>query len=251
MKKQYIKDFPRGNSHQINSLLEFLPIHTDHLNTITLSLSFIRRLREIAAGAGSNVLDSLSDVEKQGNLNAFLHLCILDFTIIYKNALSAIHLWDDVYSLRQGYLLIYEAIQTYNSHSKSLKDLANKTSNFAQVKFSELTEEIKKFRKDYDYDKVISEIRNNTIGHIESDPFNFFERISKFDEEKAFGALKEFAAILVKMLNLSDYIFINYTKKVSANSSLLLAKENKYTVELNQLLDSLNSQAFGESPNGS
>jgi hypothetical protein len=251
MKDQYIKDFPRGNSNQITSLLEFLPVHTDHLNTINQSLQFIKRLREIATDAGSDVLESLSDVEKQGKLNGFLNLCILDFTVIYKNALSAIHLWDDVYSLRQGYLLIYEAIKTYNSHSKSLKDLANKTSDFAQVKFSELTEEIKKFRKNYNYDKDILEIRNHTIGHIENDPFSFYERISKFDEDKAFAALKDFASLLVRMLNLSDYIFINYTKKVTANSSLLLATANKYSDEINQLLDLLNSQAIGEKPNGS
>lgn len=251
MRDQYIRDFSRGNLNEITSLLEFLPICTDHLNTITLSLQFIKSLREIASDANSDILESLSDVEKQGKLNAFLNLCILDFTVIYKNALSAIYLWDDVYSLRQGYLLIYEAIKTYNSHSKSLKDLASKTSDFAKLKFFELSEEIKRFRKNYNYDKNILEIRNYTIGHIESDPFLFYERISKFDRGKAFAALKEFASLLVRMLNLSDYIFINYTKKVTANSSLLLAKTNRYSAKINQLLDLLNSQAIGEKLNDS
>lgn len=129
--------------------------------------------------------------------------------------------------------------------------MASKTSEAAQTKFFELTEEIRKFRKKYNYDKDILEIRNDTIGHIENDPVRFFDRISKFEEDKAFAALEEFVSILVSMLNLSDYIFINYTKKVIADSSFQLAAMNKYSVEINRLLDLLDSQTIGEARNSS
>lgn len=251
MNYSYIKDFPRGDSKEQASIAGLLPICTDHLNTLNSSLFFICRLREIASEANSDIIEAISYIEAQGKFNAFLNLCLLDFVVIYKNALSAIHLWDDKYCLRQGYLLIYEAIKTYRSHSKSLKELANKTSASAEARFIDLTKEIKKFRKDYNYDRNIREIRNCTIGHIENDPIRFFERISKFDEEEAFAALKEFVSILVSMLNLSDYIFVNYTKKVIAESSFRLSGLHEYSIEIDKLLDTLEFHTIREAQNNS
>ncbi len=159
--------------------------------------------------------------------------------------MSAVHFWEDAYALRQGYLLIYEAIKTYGMHSKSLKNLCSKAET-TQTKFSELTIRLKKFRKDFDYDNTISEIRNYTIGHIDSDPAGFFDRISKFDEDKAFAALKEFVAILVLMLNLSERIFVNHTKNIIKDSSFRLAGLDAYSVEIDKLLEALHKHSdFG------
>lgn len=251
MNNSYLKDFPRGDSHEQASIAGLLPICTDHLNTLYKSLSLIGRLKELAVEVNSDIINAISDVETQGKFNAFLNLCFLDFIVVYKNALSAIHLWDDVYCLRQGYLLIYEAIKTYTEHSKSLKELAYKTSDAAQDRFINLTKKIKKFRKDYDYNKSILEIRNYTIGHIENDPVRLFERISKFDEDKAFMALKEFASILVSMLTLSDYIFVNYTKKIIAESSFRLSTLQEYSIEIDKLLDLLEMQMITVAQSGS
>ncbi len=243
--QHYIKAFPRGDNVELKSLERLLPVCTDHLNTLNSSLSLIRQLKEIAAKAGSDILEPISDIEAQGTFNAYLNLCFLDFIVIYKQALSAIHLWEDVFALRQGYLLIYEAIKTYGVHSKSLKHLCGKE-HATQAMFVELTLRIKRFKKDFDYDKSISEIRNYTIGHIDRDPTGFFNRISMFDEEKAFTALKEFVAILVSMLDLSENIFVNYTKKLIKDSSFRLAGLEAFSVEIDKLLDALSKHSnFG------
>ncbi len=243
--QHYIKTFPRGDMKELESLEHLLPVCTDHLNTLHSSLSLIRRLKEIAAGAASDILEPISDIEAQGTFNAYLNLCFLDYIVIYKQTLSAIHLWEDVYALRQGYLLIYEAIKTYGVHSKSLKNLCSKE-QVTKVMFAELTLRLKRFKKDFDYDKRISDIRNYAIGHIDSDPSGFFDRISKFDEEKAFAALKEFVAILVSMLNLSENIFVNYTKKIIKDSSFRLAGLEGYAVEIDKLLEALSKHSgFG------
>ncbi|NCI51382.1 hypothetical protein GWC95_15745 [Sediminibacterium roseum] len=234
----YIKDFPRGSSEELNSLAELLPICTDHLNTLNSSLGLIRRLKEIAANASSDILEPLSEIEIQGTFNAYLNLCFLDFIVIYKNALSAVHLWDDVYTLRQGYLLIYESIKTYNAHSKSLKRLCSKTPVTEEM-FVALSGKLKKFRKDFDYDNNISEIRNYTIGHMDNDPVVFFNRISMFNAETAFAALREFVSVLISMLNLSEHIFVNYTKKIIKDSSFRLSGLEEYSIEIDTLLEAL------------
>jgi hypothetical protein len=164
--------------------------------------------------------------------------------VIYKNALTATHLWEDVSTLRQGYLLIYEAIKTYHSHSKSIKELCSKTSEAAENKFSQLAVQIKNFKKDFQYDTEISEIRNYTIGHIENDPCKFFERISSLDDEKAFLALKYFGKVLYQMQKLSEYIYVHYTRKVISESSFGLAGMKDYAVEIEKLLNELDSQGY-------
>lgn len=242
MNNIYIKDFPRGDSVEQASILALLPICTEHLNTVNNSLSIMSRILEIATEVKSDIITPLSEIESQGKFNAFLNLCFLDLIVIYKNALSAIHLWDDIHCLRQGYLLIYEAIKTYHTYSKQLKELAKKTSPVAETMFHTLANEIKEFRKSYDYDNYIMEVRNYTIGHIENNPLNFYKRISSFDEEKAFSALKDFGSVLTCMLNFSDYIFINYTKKIIANSSFQLAGLHTYSIEIGKLLEALESE---------
>lgn len=243
MQHHYIKDFPRGTSKELGELDELLPICTDHLNAINSSLSMVRKMKEFAVRANSDIVDKLTDLEAQGAFNTYLNLCFLDFIVVYKNALRAVHLWEDISALRQGYLLIYEALKTYQSHSKGLKDLCSKTVS-TQAFFADLTAKIKRFKKDYDYDNSISAIRNYTIGHIEKDPVNFFIKISQFDEDKAFSALKEFVSVLVDMMNLSEHIFTNHTKKIVGESSIRLAGLNEFASEMNQLISVLDQQPF-------
>lgn len=243
MKHLYIKDFPRGTAKDLNGLDGLLPVCTDHLNAITGSLTLLRKLKEFAVKGNSGLADQLTFLEAQGAFNTYLNLCFLDFIVIYKNTLRAQHLWEDVSALRQGYLLIYEALKTYQSHSKSMKFLCSKTEP-TQALFAALTARIKKFKKDYDYDNSISEIRNYTIGHIEKDPVCFFNKISQFNEDKAFEALKEFVSILVDMMNLSENIFSNHTKQIIAESSFGLAGLQEYAVQMDQLISILDQQPF-------
>ena len=240
MNNLYIKDSPRGDSKEQSKLLDSLPAVIDHLNSLKISLSFIQRIREIVPNPDNDILVKLSDIERLGKFNAFLNLCILDSTIVYKNALSAIHFWDEIHSLRQGYLLIFEALKTYQSHSKSLKEFATKASTATEIGFNTLTEKIRSFRRDYDYDNSILGVRNYTIGHIDRDPVLFYDTISKLDTDKAFAALKEFISILVCMLTLSDDIYKNHIHKEVTKYSLQVS--SLHPVEINRLLKAMESQ---------
>jgi hypothetical protein len=244
MDNHYIKDFPRGNSREIEATDKMFPVSTGNLNILYSTMSGIRRLKDMVSPANSDIEKQLSDIEAQGRFNIFINLCFLDFFVIYKNTLTAIHLWEDVSALRQGYLLIYEVIKTYHSHSKAIHELCSKTSEAAEEKFAQLAINIKYFKKDFQYDKEISEIRNYTIGHIENDPVKFFERISSFDNEKAFRALKYFGTVLYQMQQLSEYIYEHYTRKVIRDSSFGLADMQEYAVEIEKLLNELDSQGL-------
>lgn len=243
MLQEYMKDFPRGDRKELKRLDAFLSIATDHLNALHSSLSLLRNLRGYAEEANSDIVSSLKEIEVQGAFNTYLNLCFLDYTVIYKNALSAIHLWEDIHSLRQGYLLIYEALKTYQSHSKHLKDMCSKA-QASEIEFLNLSRKIKQFKKHFDYDNYISKIRNYAIGHIEKDPVNFFINISEFDEEQAFTALKEFVSILVDMQRLSESIYVNYTRTIMADASWELAGIGERAAEINELIDALNQQPF-------
>ncbi len=167
--------------------------YTAHLNEINSGLTFARALKAIGNREKiERIVKAMDEIEKQGVFNEFIWICLLDMTIIYRNALAAVHVWDELYNLRQGYLLIYEAIRTYHMHSRSIKGMAEKTSSKALSDFNILSQRLKNFKKDFGYGGVISECRNNTIGHIESDPGKFFTIMSKFDTDQAFAALKEF-----------------------------------------------------------
>lgn len=251
MKNRYIKEFPRGAKSEQDLVESGLPICTNRLNELYRGLFFIKKLKELSLKNDTDIYNKLDAIENHGKFNAFLNICFLDLTVIKKNSLSATHIWDDIYNLRQGYLLMYEALKTFNTHSKFLNELALKTSGKAVEMFNQIKLQLKAFRKEYNYEKDISKIRNHTIGHIENDPVSLFEQITKIDNEKAFSALKSFGIILAKMLNLSDYIFANYTKKITAKYSLEIAVMNTNSKQIEDFLNDLKDKDFISTFNGS
>ncbi len=234
MNRFYIKTAARGTSEQLANIDGLLQFATKDLNTVYLGLKLIDELKGIAFKTNS-LIDEIIAIETHSKLISFFKICILDITVVYKNALSSTHLWEEMHCLRQGYLLIYEAVKTYGSHSRYIKELAFRTSDSAVKMFDEMSAQLRKFKKDYDYEGTISQIRNSTVAHIEKDPLHFFKSLGKFDRDKAFKSIEDFVSILRNLLLLSDYIYANGIREIIAKYSRSF-QPNEYLTQIDELL---------------
>lgn len=243
MNYRYKKQFPRGSTSKLEAIEALLLFYTERLNLINGALFFISKVKSLPTDNQDEFLPKLLEIEKQGRFNAFLIIVFLDLNVIYKNANSTVHFWEEMHTLRQGYLLIFEALITYNSHSQDLKELCAKSSRETQWKFAALTAGIKEFRKEFGYEDVIRETRNCTVAHIEKDPVLFFKRISDFDQDKAILAVEAFARLIITMLEISEDIFKSYTRKLMRDYAFLNIDLYTYSEKIKKIMDAIDNQA--------
>ena len=103
----------------------------------------------------------ISSFKNQLEFTGFLTLSILDLLVVSKNIMVAKYQWERIHHLKLGYLVIYEAIQTYHRH-KEINVLANKSVKTTEL-YSAISLDLKTFKNKYNYPDTFTEIRNATI----------------------------------------------------------------------------------------
>jgi hypothetical protein len=239
----YIKHKPIEYANKVAELEDLLPYYTEHLNTLTLFFGQIQNIRRFLKSNNFTEQDKeFEEMEAQLHFNLLLTIGLLDLIVISKNILSAKHVWEEIYYLRQSYLTIYETLKTYQDHSKSIRSLANKNSKNSKDLFDTITSQIKEFKKAYSYNSTIADIRNYTIGHIDSDCIKFFDKISSLNTEKAIDATITFASLLIKMQELSKNIASEANQEVKKKTSEINMSINSYVIKISELFDKLDEK---------
>ena len=157
-------------------------------------------------------LEDFSEIESLINFTGYLTISILDLLVICKNIILAKYHWEKIHQLKQGYLVIYESIQSYHKHR--LEDVAEKNTESKEL-YQYISKTLKAFKKDYNFPKAFTEIRNATIAHIDTNFAIYYDLVAKIDGDKSFNAILAFLQIIYKMQELSKYL----------SESLTLAQE--------------------------
>jgi hypothetical protein len=190
------------------------------------------------------------------SFNALLTISLLDLFVICKNLVTAETDWEKAYFIKQGYLTIYETIDTYNNHNQHISKLIDtKYINF-KTDYLSVSSNLKQFKKNYSYQDNIKDVRHFIAGHINKDFLNYYDTLLKIkgaNDSEAILAfiqiLKELENISFKMENFSrQYAFTelekdgmgstleeissNFDKKLSALKDLIEQKKLEYEQQL-------------------
>lgn len=197
----------RDNIEKIRSIEELISLYTEHLNNVRSLFSQLTSYMSIIEKfhPEDNTLE-IHEFKNQLDFSGFLTVCTLDILVTTKNLLQVEEIWEELYYLRHGYLTIYEAINTYNAHNKWIHSFISENFPGLKPEFDLLAKEIRQFKRDYNYDTTIAEIRNETTAHIDRNFLNYFDKMSGFNREKAVDALLIFIGILDDMQTLSKKI---------------------------------------------
>src|SRR5215218_8577536 len=148
-------------------------------------------------------LEDFNEIERMNKFNTLLTISLLDLMVVCKNMCLAETDWERIHFIKQGYLVIYETINTYHKHSSELRNtIATKYSGFIKT-FDAINKDLKQFKKIHDYENVIGLIRNKVAGHIDEDFILYYDTIAKLDGEKVALTISHFIKILTELLNLS------------------------------------------------
>ncbi len=148
------------------------------------------------------ISDSI-DLMKEMNFSGFLTISMLDSMILLNSIYETNDISEKRYFFKQGYLLVYEVLKTYNTHNKIIKPLISTKFPQLNEKHITLAKEIKLFKAKNNYDNHIVNIRNSIAGHIESTFSEYYDVITSLEEVKVFTMLSDFGELLNKIKKLS------------------------------------------------
>jgi len=173
---------------------------------------------------------SLSDFDEMATrqeLHSLITISLLDLCVILRMFKTSQLTWERIFLVRKGYLTIYETIKAYEKQKNKIRNLISE-SGFPQQEFLDINLKIKTFKKQFDYEKGISNIRNKTAGHFNEDFDTFFDTVYEIEPSVGIEAIKSLMTILSQidqfLQTFRDYL----NKKLEdKNSNLQIEFEEK------------------------
>lgn len=181
-----------------------IPLYTTHLETLRKIIDAQTKATEFFIQIDPKTdLEDFNEIELMNKFNALLTISLLDLMVVCKNMCLVETDWERIHFIKQGYLIIYETINTYHKYSSELRNtIATKYTGFITI-FNTINKDLKQFKKIHDYENVIGVIRNKVAGHINEDFVLYYDVIAKLDGEKVALTISHFIKILTELLNLS------------------------------------------------
>ena len=146
-----------------------------------------------------NPTSSFEEFEELNTLNnfqAYSIFSLLDLYVTIKYLLIAKTDWERIYFIKHGYLIVFEALDTYNLHNKSIGKLLSLKYPSMLNGYKTVAKEISDYSKKHGYRPKMAEMRNTIIAHIKTDFDNYYDAILKLDGETGINALVSFMVIL-------------------------------------------------------
>ena len=144
-----------------------------------------------------------NDIQKTNELAMLLVVANLDLSISLKNLHIVKSDSEKLFFLKNIFLTIHETIVVYNENGKFINSIC-KDRDEAKEANKTVAVNLRRFKKDFDYDRYIIPIRNNISAHINID--SFYDETIQIDIEKTiemtlhFG--KEFLSTAISLVRI-------------------------------------------------
>lgn len=207
---------------------ESIEIYTKHLEylrqIIGLSVSAKKAFQHFEPKLDNSDFEEMISMH---SFNSLLTVSLLDLFVICKNLVTAKSDWEKAFFIKQGYLTIYETIDTYNKHNQNISKLIDTKYFKFKTDYLNASSNLKQFKKNYSYQDNIKNVRHFIAGHIDQDFLTYYDTLLKIkgtDESEAILAfiqiLKELENISFNMEEFSKQYALNELEKDGMGSTL-------------------------------
>lgn len=138
---------------------------------------------------------------------SFFTSCFLDIATTIKGLIDCELDWERIYFLKNGFVTIYEAINTFQKHQKELILLISEDYKSFEPNFQELQKQLKNFKKEYKFEEVIGKFRNKAGAHYDENFVIYFTNLKSIDKPISIKTISDFSNFLMKLISFwSDLI---------------------------------------------
>lgn len=165
-------------------------------------------------------IDPFKSKIEQLKFFCFLSSSFIDLLCILKGFLNTTTEWEKIHFSKTGYLLIYEIINNYETNKRSILESINEDMPELLPIFKKNSELLKAFKKEFDFEVKIKNIRHKCSGHIDKEFLDYYEAISSISSEECILAVENCLGFLkYLMMILHDLTLITTQKEVSNPNS--------------------------------
>lgn len=189
--------------HEDKTNINFFDFLDNLIEKCTKNLTELRMVSHLHKDTVKQIGDafegqSLADFDEMATrqeLHSLITISLLDLSVILRMYKNSQLTWERIFLVRKGYLTIYETIKAYEKQKNKIRNLISE-SCFPEQEFLDINLKIKAFKKQFDYEKGISNIRNKTAGHFNEDFDTFFDTVYEIEPSVGIQAIKSLMTIL-------------------------------------------------------
>lgn len=123
----------------------------------------------------------------------FVTTSYIDLLCTYRNLKRSKSDWEKSYNVKIAYLIAYETINTYNKYKGDIyKTLKKEEKEDYQQFFRMLNDELSDFKYEYDYDSVMSKIRNKSTAHYDKEFLEFYKSYEVLNKPESKNIIRSF-----------------------------------------------------------
>lgn len=182
---------------------EQIEVYTKHLKYLRTSIAISREGQKLFQQFAQLDNSDFEEMEELHTFNSLLTISLLDLLVVSKNLINAKSEWEKAFFLKQGYLIIFETIDTYNKHGKKIKVLITTKYKAFEGDYKKVCQNLKNFKKDYSYEKDITVIRNSLAAHINENFVYYYDTLLKLKGNTGTEAIVSFIKIIKELENIS------------------------------------------------
>lgn len=161
-------------------------------------------------------LKPFEDKISQLKLLCFLSASFNDLLCTLKGFYNSRTEWEKIHFSKTGYLLIYEIIKNYETNKKPLFDSIKSDMPSLLPIFNKSAELLKNFKKEFNYEGKIKNIRHKSSGHIDKDFLEYYNAISLISSEECKLAIDKCLNFLkLLMIILHDLALVTTEEEVT------------------------------------
>ena len=192
---------------EIDNKVAFYSNHLEKLNKLLLIVKNIDKLSKLIDAAENN--PQYIGWENEINFDAFVTIAAMELLVLRKSVFLSNQLGDNTYFIKQAYLLIYETLQNYNTHSLHIYNhIKNQDQHFDEV-YKSLSLKIRDFKRDFGHDSVISKVRNIVAAHRDRDLLAYYQTTSLISISTGTKAIHAFVELLDDLREFHKKVFFS------------------------------------------
>lgn len=123
----------------------------------------------------------------------FVTTSYIDLLCTYRNLKRSKSDWERSYNIKIAYLIAYETINTYHQYKGDIyKTLKKEEKNDYNQFFRMLNDELSDFKYEYDYDSIMSKIRNKSTAHYDKNFLEFYKNYEVLNKSGSKNIIRSF-----------------------------------------------------------
>lgn len=149
----------------------------------------------------------------------FVTSSYIDLLCTYRNLKRSKTEWEKSYNIKFAYLIAYETINTYYKYKGEVFKLIKKEEKEKYEDFFKmLNRELADFKQDYDYEKIMPNIRNKFSAHYDKSFIEYYSNFELIDNKKSKDIIRDFLYFINPLHyftyswvkgEIDDFLFIN------------------------------------------